>query len=57
MMNVKFYEKSNGEFDHFKCYVIREAYYMLPTTHGLVRIQGVGEDTPNNMSFLSTLNH
>ena len=30
---------------------------MLPTTHGLVRVQGVGEDTPNNMSFLSTLNH
>ena len=57
MMNVKFYEKSNGESYHFKCYVIRDAYHMLPTTHGLVRIQGVGEDTPNNMSFLSTLNH
>ena len=29
---------------------------MLPATHGLIRVQGVGEDTPSNLSFLSTLN-
>ena len=57
MMNIKLYEKNNGEFYHFKCYVIRDAYYMLPTTHELVRVQGVGEDIPSNMSLLSTLNH
>ena len=39
-----------------KCYVIREAYHMLPTTHGLVRVQGVGEEMPSNMFLLSTLN-
>ena len=36
--------------------MIREAYHMLLVTHGLVRVQGVGEDTPNNMFLLSTLN-
>ena len=36
--------------------MIRDAYHMLPATHGLVRVQGVGEDTPSNMSLLSTLN-
>ena len=56
MMNIKFQEKSNREFYHFKCYVIRDAYYMLPATHGLVRVQGVREDTPSNMFLLSTLN-
>ena len=30
---------------------------MLLVTHGLVRIQGVGEDMPSNMSLLLTLNH
>ena len=30
---------------------------MLLATHGLVRIQGVGEDMPSNMSLLLTLNH
>ena len=39
-----------------KYYVIREAYHMLPTTHGLVRVQGVGEEMPSNMFLLSTLN-
>ena len=29
---------------------------MLPATYGLVRVQGIGEDTPTNMSLLSTLN-
>ena len=29
---------------------------MLPATHGLIRVQGVGEDTPSNMSLISTLN-
>ena len=38
MMNIKFQEKSNGEFYHFKCYVIRDAYHMLLATHGLVRV-------------------
>ena len=46
----------NGEFYHFKCYVIREAYHKLLATHWLVRVQGVGEDIPNNMFLLSTLN-
>ena len=55
-MNIKFYEKSNGEFYHLKCYVIKDTYYMLPATHGLVIIQGVEEDTPSNMFLLSTLN-
>ena len=52
MMNIK----SNGEFYHVKYYVIREVYHMLPTTHGLVRVQGVGEDMLSNMFPLSTLN-
>ena len=56
MINIKFKEKSNGEFYHLKCYVIRDAYHMLPATHSLVRVQGIGKDTPNNMSLLSTLN-
>ena len=56
MMNIKFQEKSNGKFYHFKCYVMRDSYHMLPATHRLVRVQGVGEDTPSNMSLLSTLN-
>ena len=30
---------------------------MLLATHGLVRVQGVGEDMPSNMSLLLTLNH
>ena len=38
MMNIKILEKSNGELYHFKCYVIRDAYHMLPATHGLVRV-------------------
>ena len=29
---------------------------MLPVTHGLVRVQGVEEDTLSNMFLLSTLN-
>ena len=55
-MNIKFKEKRNEEFYHLKCYVIRDAYHMLLATHELVRVQGVGEDTPSNMSLLSTLN-
>ena len=57
MMNIKILEKSNGEFYHLKCYVIRDAYHMIPATHGLIRVQGVEEDTPSNMFLLSTLNH
>ena len=38
MMNIKFQEKSNEEFYHFKCYVIRDTYHMLPTTHRLIRV-------------------
>ena len=56
MMNIKILEKSNGELYHFKCYVIRDAYHMLPATHRLVRVQGVVEDMPSNMFLLSTLN-
>jgi len=37
-------------------YVIRDAYHMLPDTHKLIKVQEVGEDTPNNMFLLSTLN-
>ena len=55
MMNIKILEKSNGEFYHLKCYVIRDAYHMIPATHGLIRVQGVEEDTPSNMFLLSTL--
>ena len=29
---------------------------MLPITHWLIRVQGIGEDMPNNMFPLSTLN-
>ena len=57
MMNIKLKEKSYGEFYHLKYSVIRDAYHMLPATHGLVRVQGVEEDTPSNMFLLSTLNH
>ena len=56
MMNIKILEKSSGELYHFKCYVMRDAYHMLPVTHELVRVQGVEEDTPSNMFLLSTLN-
>ena len=56
MMNIKFYEKSNGEFYLFKCYVIRDVYHMLFVTHELVKVQGVGEDTLSNMFILLTLN-
>ena len=56
MMNIKILEKSNEEFYHFKCYVIRDAYHMLSAIYGLVRVQGVGEDMPSNISLLSTLN-
>ena len=56
MMNIKLKEKSYGEFYHLKYYVIRDAYHMLPATYGLVRVQGVEEDTPSNMFLLSTLN-
>ena len=38
MMNIKFWEKSNEKFYHFKCYVIRDAYHMLPATYRLVRV-------------------
>ena len=30
--------KSNGEFYHLKCYLIRDAYHMLPATHGLIEV-------------------
>ena len=36
--------------------MIRNAYHMLPITHGLIKVQGVGEDMPSNMFLLSTLN-
>ena len=36
--------------------MIRDAYHMLPDTHGLVKVQGVREDTLSNMSLLLTLN-
>ena len=35
--------------------MIRDAYHILPTTHGLVKVQGIGEDMPSNMFLLSTL--
>ena len=56
MMNIKILEKNNRELYHFKCYVIRDAYHMLPATHGLVKVQEVEEETPSNMFLLSTLN-
>ena len=34
----------------------RDAYHMLPVTHGLIKVQRVGEDMPSNMPLLSTLN-
>ena len=57
MMNIKILEKSNGEFYHLKCYVIRDAFHMILATHELIRVQGVEEDIPSNMFLLSTLNH
>ena len=48
--------KEQWRIYHFKCYVIRDAYHMLPVTHELIRIYGVGEDMPSNMFLLSTLN-
>ena len=57
LSHIKFQEKSNEEFYHLKCYMIRDAYHLFFATYGLVRVQGVGEDTPNNMSLLSILNH
>ena len=47
---------SNGEFYHFKYYVIRDTYHMFPATHGFVRVQGVEEDMPSHMFLLSTSN-
>ena len=38
MMNIKILEKYNEELYHFKCYVIRDAYHMLPATQGLIRV-------------------
>ena len=53
-MNIDFLCKEYEEFYHFKCYVIWEAYQMLPIAHWPVRIQGIGEDMPNNMlSFIN----
>ena len=53
-MNINFYVKSMGEFYHFKCYVIWDAYQMLPIAHWYVRVQGIGEDMPSNMlSFIN----
>ena len=36
--------------------MIRDAYHMLLAMHGLVRVQGIEEDTPSNMFILLTLN-
>ena len=38
MMNIKLSEKSNEKFYYFKCYMIRDAYHMLPATHEFVRV-------------------
>ena len=51
MVNIDFYVKS---MESFKCYVIWEAYEMLPIAHWLVRVQGIREDMPSNMlSFIN----
>ena len=43
---------------NIKCYVIWEAYQMLPTTYWPIRVQGIGEDMPSKTCFpLSTLNY
>ena len=55
MKNIKILEKNIGEFYHLKCYEIRDAYNMIPATHGLIGVQGVEEDTPSNMFLLSTI--
>ena len=52
-MDINFV-KSTRSFIIFKCYVIWEAYQMLPIAHWPVRIQGIGEDMPSNMlSFIN----
>ena len=38
MMNIKFKVKGNGEFYHFKYYMIWEAYQILPIAHWLVKV-------------------
>ena len=39
---------------YFKCYVIWEAYQMLPIAYWPIKIQGIGEDMPSNMlSFIN----
>ena len=50
----RFLCKENEEFYHCKCYVIWEAYQMLPIAHWPVRVQGIGENMPSNMlSFIN----
>ena len=54
MMDINFYVKSMRSFIILTAYVIWDAYQMLPITHWLVRVQGIGEDTPRNMfSFIN----
>ena len=53
-MNINFLYKEYGEFYHFKYYMIWEAYQILPITHWPIRVQGIGEDMPNNIfSFIN----
>ena len=53
-MNIDFLCKDYGEFYYFKCYVMWEAYQMLPIAHWPVRVQGNGEDMPSIMlSFIN----
>ena len=53
-MNTNFYVKSMGSFIILSVMWYDRLTQMLPIAHWLVRVQGIGEDTPSNMlSFIN----
>ena len=53
-MDINFYVKSMGNFTILSVMWYERLTQMLPIAHRLVRVQGIGEDTPSNMlSFIN----
>ena len=53
-MDINFYVKSMGSFTILSVMWYERLTQMLPIARRLVRVQGIGEDTPSNMlSFIN----
>ena len=53
-MNINFYVKSMGSFIILSVMWYERFTQMLPIAHWPIRVQRIGEDTPNNMlSFIN----